>query len=407
MYDFVTASPDSAPTVFLDYSRITFRPPLNGLGGAPQGQRYVGVRIASGQCRIVDLGEAQAIDDQCTSMIRACSMRASARDDTSNGEVTARHLQATRESPSGIDLDPVAGKLYDQLVAPLEPIGQQALISTDGMLAAVPFHALVREGRWLVEDTDVAYCHSLLARASLSRRQIAPGTRILPSNVRIAMLFGDPDYKSIDLPSLPGTSREIRALGSLLQSAQFKEGSGSGQGKPVFDVVRIFSGAEAMASNVLIHDAANLPRVLHIAAHGVFRGATQTSVGTQPLEFGSYYRRWDGIGAAPITEFDDGLLRSQLILSREPATDGDPAAGAVLTALELASLNLLGCHLVVLSACETGAGTPEYGVGVLGFQYAVRTTCARAGLVSLWKVADQETAAFMIAFYQQFTEHID
>jgi CHAT domain-containing protein len=127
------------------------------------------------------------------------------------------------------------------------------------------------------------------------------------------------------------------------------------------------------------------------------------------MRFGEYYRAWDEIGVAPMRELDDGLLHCELKLAKEQSADDDPAGGAALTALELSSLNLLGCHAVVLSACETGAGIPVHEAGALGFQYAVQSTLARSGLVSLWKVLDREAAAFMIDFYRdllQFKERI-
>jgi CHAT domain-containing protein len=173
----------------------------------------------------------------------------------------------------------------------------------------------------------------------------------------------------------------------------------------VFSDVQVCSRTDATASRLLFNFD-SLPRVVHIAAHGAFGETELPARSSDSLRFGDYYRRWDDMGASPLTEFDDRLLRATLMLSRESTANDDPAAGAVLTALELASLNLIGCHLVVLSACETGVGISELGAGVLGFQYAVQSTSARAALVSLWKIPDDETSAFMIDFYREFVQRL-
>ena len=104
--------------------------------------------------------------------------------------------------------------------------------------------------------------------------------------------------------------------------------------------------------------------------------------------------------ALPVNELDIALLHSVVMVTEDPVATGDPANGAILTASELASLNLFHAKVVVLSACETGLGVTEHGAGVLGFQYAVLASGAEAGLLSLWKVEDQATASFMVNLYQ-------
>jgi CHAT domain-containing protein len=141
------------------------------------------------------------------------------------------------------------------------------------------------------------------------------------------------------------------------------------------------------------------PVILHIAAHGTFDD-DQTSLHTsRPITFGGHYRRSQRIHAPSINELDLALLHSMVMLADDSAATGDPANGAVLTALELGSLNLF-FSMVVLSACETGVGVAQSGAGVLGFQYGVLAAGARAALLSLWKVLDLETSRFMIDFYQ-------
>ncbi len=76
----------------------------------------------------------------------------------------------------------------------------------------------------------------------------------------------------------------------------------------------------------------------------------------------------------------------------------DLPAQRALTAAELAGLHM-DSDLVVLSACETGAGRFEHGRGLLGLAYAGLAAGNRAELVSLWPIADDTTARFMQELY--------
>ena len=71
-----------------------------------------------------------------------------------------------------------------------------------------------------------------------------------------------------------------------------------------------------------------------------------------------------------------------------------------MTAEEVGALDLDGCELAVLSACETGLGRTAGGEGVLGLQRAFHEAGCRTVVASLWKVDDAATAALMTRFYE-------
>ena len=102
---------------------------------------------------------------------------------------------------------------------------------------------------------------------------------------------------------------------------------------------------------------------------------------------------------------DKAMTRSGLILAGannalrgmklpEDVNDG------ILTAKEIAQLDLRGLDLVVLSACQTGLGEVT-GDGVFGLQRGFKKAGANSLMMSLWNVDDEATSLFMKEFYRQ------
>src|SRR5438034_7230061 len=72
------------------------------------------------------------------------------------------------------------------------------------------------------------------------------------------------------------------------------------------------------------------------------------------------------------------------------------------TGLEAALLNLQGTELVILSACETGAGEVKIGEGVMSLRRAFRIAGAQTVLASHWKVSDKATSRLMTEFMRRW-----
>ena len=75
----------------------------------------------------------------------------------------------------------------------------------------------------------------------------------------------------------------------------------------------------------------------------------------------------------------------------------------ILTAEEIAHLNLIGTHLTVLSACQTGLGEVT-GEGVFGLQRSFKKAGVQSLLMSLWEVDDEATQLLMTAFYTHYAQ---
>ncbi|MFO1434132.1 MAG: tetratricopeptide repeat protein [Candidatus Competibacteraceae bacterium] len=116
------------------------------------------------------------------------------------------------------------------------------------------------------------------------------------------------------------------------------------------------------------------PRVLHLATHG-------------------FYLPDDGKLQRP-------MLLSGIALAGANRALTNPGEDGILYGLEAQGLNLEGSELVVLSACNTGLGSLDYGEGVYGLVRALRIAGARQALVTLWQLKDGEARDFMTAFYK-------
>ncbi len=160
-------------------------------------------------------------------------------------------------------------------------------------------------------------------------------------------------------------------------------------------------------------NAAKSPGVLHLATHGFYLPRTGR---TDPLQRARAYWLPDkGAGSASSLEnfsdvvLDNPMHRSGVALAGAGATLQEWGAGrildtandGILTAEEMARLDLAGTWLVVLSACETGLGESRSGEGVLGMRRGLIAAGAEHLLLTLWPVADEETVSFMVGFYRR------
>ena len=233
-------------------------------------------------------------------------------------------------------------KVWDP-VAPLLAGVDHVLVVPDGALQVVSLATLLTESGQYLLDAPFSF-HYLTAERDLVERPdgAAPATGLLA--------LGDPAYGPGFAP-LPGSRREV------------------------LELVERWSGAEP--ASVLLGHAARESAfkkmapgfgVVHLATHAFLRTANLRE--ESPL-------RVTGLALAEESGDDDGIL----------------------TAEEVALLDLRAVRWAVLSACGTGQGVVEPGEGVLGLRRAFQIAGARTLIVSLWPVEDDATRHWMRALY--------
>lgn len=162
----------------------------------------------------------------------------------------------------------------------------------------------------------------------------------------------------------------------------------------------IFKEKKATEESIKKLDNKLNPFILHLATHGYFfenikRERAENSAIMQEMPKYKLYN-----------ESEDPMLRSGLIFAggnkfwkntNKENSDDD----GILTAKEIANLDLSNCQLVVLSACETGLGDINGSEGVFGLQRAFKMAGVKNIIMSLWKVPDAQTAELFEIFYAE------
>ena len=178
-----------------------------------------------------------------------------------------------------------------------------------------------------------------------------------------------------------------------------------GTGAEVQEVARLWTGSPARvlrgrdANERAFKRAAQGNRVLHLATHGFFLGSS-----CSPAAGGT--RSVGGLSKPESARSNAGLNENPLLLSglalaganRRAAAGPDDDDG-ILTAEEVAGLNLSGVEWAVLSACDTGLGALKTGEGVFGLRRAFQVAGAQTVIMSLWQVDDEAARDWMRALY--------
>jgi CHAT domain-containing protein len=260
-------------------------------------------------------------------------------------------------------------------------IGQYGtiFISPDGVYNQINLESIpTPDGKYVIDNSNIVMVSNtkdLYLRKVKAKLAGGAGTNN-------ATMFGNPTFyltasANQQIPQLPGTEKEVDELQALLKqkgwaTTEYMENSASEEKVKALDN----------------------PRIFHIATHGFYTKADETT-GTRELTENE----------AMMAE--NPLMKSGLLLRGA----GDVLAktkynynmeSGVLTAYEAMSLNLDKTDLVVLSACETGLGEISNGEGVYGLQRAFFVAGAKVLIMSMFKVDDDATQKLILNFYKKY-----
>ncbi len=254
----------------------------------------------------------------------------------------------------------------------LAPGVRHLIVVPDAVLATLPFEMLVVEAskdpKYLLDvGPPIVYGPSATLLLNLSERVTSAE---IGAGRQPVLTVGDAKYRAAKpAASALAGSRARSASGSLRGSLQPLPHSKTESNW----VAAVFSEAGQPAKGLLSQDATEAKlralvsqrRILHLACHGL----TERT-------FGNFF------GALALT----------------PGKDNDAADDGFLTLPEIYELNLQGCELTILSACQSNCGPQQRGEGVWALSRGFLVAGSRRVVASNWLV-DDEAAANLVTVY--------
>lgn len=297
----------------------------------------------------------------------------------------SQKIQNPHLPPPTLKLRPILRALHSQFWAPIAaafPPGTHTIaFSPDARIHYLPLPALLDEN-----NTPLCKTYTQVTTLSSARDLLTPPPKTSLSSSPWA-IFSVSDFPSGKNPSgeKTPTTDPLLALLSGLQPIPGTKIEANALKRIAPPESEFFHGKKATEKAFSQLDS---PGVIHIGCHAFFLGDAPT------------------LSALPM-DFDDQsslLFSGGLILyhgaTRQPNAPLFSQTDDLLFPSEIAKLPLTHTRLVTLSSCDSGAGTPVSGEGLLGIRRSFSIAGAREVLVALWPVSDSSTPDFMDRFYR-------
>ena len=289
-------------------------------------------------------------------------------------------------------------KLYDKLWKPLEEKLKgisTVFYSPTGFLNELAFSAFKSpDGTYLSDHYEL---HQMLSTGDLVLLRTNTEEGLVKSASLYGSVFYSPEHEQVAqsitenhlrdkhrgaveeaFDYLPFTKQEILQAEDIMQNSHVETNSYTG-----------FSSTEESIRAISGHS----PDILHLSTHGFF---IKDDKGMMENIFLSRF---------PTMRFSS-MQRSGLAFvganrTWEGATDKPEDSDGIITANEVALLDLSHTRLAVLSACQTAIG--DFSMeGVYGMHRGFKQAGVKSILASLWNVNDKSTARLMELFYEKW-----
>lgn len=232
-----------------------------------------------------------------------------------------------------------AGDLFRDVLTQASA-GETLYIVPSGRFHSLPFESFCRDGMMLSERFNVVRLSS--ARELMSERKSL-------RKPLSAAVFGSLSS------GIDATHEEIRNVRRALGRRSH---------------VDIYAGADGTAENLRMMDC-RASEIIHIASHGFFYDAADT------------------LKPASLAGRTSPMDLSGLVMY----------GGELMSAEDIAGMNLDNAALVCLASCDSGLGKTS-AEGVYGLQRAFRKAGAGTIIMSLWEASDVASAMFMSELYK-------
>ncbi len=323
---------------------------------------------------------------------QACSTQQMQQDKQQNESTAApRGLNAPVTGNAGADCIPPGAAFvsreaqYQELIAYLgksllDPLQsqlagkQQVIISPDGPLGLVPWDVLPLNGKPLIAQFEVSQVQSLSVLKLLRERQAEYGR----NKTRDALLaIGNPEYGS-------NSGAANRGKGVTMTRSPFTR---QGSGNPA-EMLRNLKWVNLPGTQVEMDLAAKI----FAGQSRVVSGKAASETTLRRLSTGGELAQYRYLLFAAHGYFDPNFpAYSSLVLAPEGT---EPERDGYVTMGEWVGMNLKS-ELTLLSACNTARGENISGEGLMGLAYALYVAGNTNTVLTLWPVADEETAEFV------------
>lgn len=254
-----------------------------------------------------------------------------------------------------------------------------------------------------MEDGSLLGSHYDFVRLSSARELVKMKRHTRRTDAHTAVLYGGLQY-DMDDTAMENEAKKYDLDNLFAQRGDMARGDSvyhelQGTKEEIFRIYTILKGKKwnvvpymgtdgTEESFLAMHGKS--PCLLHLATHGF------------------YYTPSKAADVNYLKGYTDAMSLSGLVLS------GGNAAwlgkklpkgvlGGILTANDIARLDLSNTDMVVLSACQTGQGKAT-SEGLYGLQRAFKKAGVGTIVMSLWNVDDRVTSEFMATFYERLTD---